>query len=121
MPLIGKPEIAIPCRRTQAEWLRQSDEDLPKHGHTKYASLGFRSSISNPVAHEQECGGSNDGRFGAAFVKSEDDDWTGYAKGKEIASAHPIDGGFGDTKMLRCGGGYRRKGEPLSFSGSCKR
>lgn len=119
-PSIGKPKIAVPRRRTQAEWLRETDKELPKHGHTKDASTSFRSGISNPVAHEQECGCSDDGRFGTAFVKSEDDNWAGDAKGKKIAGAHPIDGAFRDTKMLRCGSGYRRKGEPLSISERAK-
>lgn len=52
--LVRKPEVAVSRWSAQTEWLRESDEDLTKHGDTEDASSRFGPCISNPIADEEE-------------------------------------------------------------------
>jgi hypothetical protein len=54
--------------------LGEADEDLTEHGDAKDPALCFRSSIPNPIAHEEKSRGDYDGRLGTSLVECEDDD-----------------------------------------------
>lgn len=73
-PLIGEPEVAVPGRCTETEWLRQADQDLAEHGHPEYPAPSSRAGISDPIAGQQQRGGDDDSGLGAAFVEGKDDD-----------------------------------------------
>lgn len=73
---VREPHVTVAGGCTKAEGLRETNKDLAEHGEPEYAAVGFGAGIAQPVAHEQERGGGDDGRFGAAFVQDPDDEAT---------------------------------------------
>lgn len=66
--------IAVSGWRAKTKWLRKTNQDLAEHGESKDTAIRFGAGIAQPVADEEEGGGGDDGRFGAAFIQDPDDE-----------------------------------------------
>lgn len=68
--------------------------------------------IADPVAHQEEGGGRDDGRL-RAQVQHVDDERGDEGEGEQEGGAQPVDDGLGGVEVARGMAGDGRESEPL--------
>jgi len=110
-----EPEIRVSGRRGEHKRLGQPRENLTEHDDPKVAAIaGVTAAIADPVAGEDECGRSDDGRS-RPKVQHIDNHWRDEDEGEEECGAEPVDGVFVGAKVFGRVFRYRGKGEPLKI------